>query len=174
MRTAGGRCLHPLLSCLCWRATSNGILGRPVPQEHPLVTQTLEQDLPHVVSAADMGEATFSFGGVVVGPKLQWSWGALETCLHPPMGHPEGLCAAPPNLSGFLHQQQGERPPTCPASPQGGCCGPRGGAPQNGVLGQPQVMAVGEEEIRKGTRALAVTLGCTLVLTHGEKETESS
>lgn len=36
-------------------------------------------------------------------------------------------------------------------------------------------MAVGEEEeIRKGTRALAVTLGCTPELTHGEKETERS
>lgn len=35
-----------------------------MPQEHLLLTQTLEQELPHIISAADIGEAASLLGGL--------------------------------------------------------------------------------------------------------------
>lgn len=40
-----------------------------MPQEHLLLTQTLEQELPHIVCAADIRESIF-----IGEPKLQGSW----------------------------------------------------------------------------------------------------
>lgn len=115
MRAAGGSCLHPLLSCLCWRDTSNGIQGCPGPQEHPNPAAGAATPClccRHQTGIRDIrAPPTSSLGGLWWGQSCSgagehWQracphlWDILRVPVQPP-----------PNLSVFL--QQGERPQTC-------------------------------------------------------------